>query len=76
MPLAPVIRGGGHERGLRSGTLNTPAIVGFGLAAELASDRRGEAVTIQRLRDRLHLRNRVAVPYRVHAVAQRYVLDI
>ena len=35
--LQPLIAGGGHERGLRSGTENVAAIVGFGLAAELAS---------------------------------------
>ena len=34
--LAPRMLGGGHERGLRSGTINGPAIVGFGLAAEIA----------------------------------------
>ncbi len=33
--LQPLIAGGGHERGLRSGTENVAAIVGFGLAAEL-----------------------------------------
>jgi cysteine desulfurase len=37
--LQPLIAGGGHERGLRSGTENVAAIVGFGLAAELAMDR-------------------------------------
>lgn len=35
--LQPLIAGGGHERGLRSGTENVAAIVGFGLAAELAT---------------------------------------
>lgn len=40
--LQPLIAGGGHERGLRSGTENVPAIVGFGCAAELAAQRVAE----------------------------------
>lgn len=39
LQLRPVIHGGGHERGLRSGTENVPAIVGFGAACELAMTR-------------------------------------
>ncbi|MCG2577522.1 cysteine desulfurase [Dechloromonas sp. XY25] len=40
--VQPLIAGGGHERGLRSGTENVPAIVGFGVAAELAALRVAE----------------------------------
>lgn len=47
--LKPLISGGGHERGLRSGTLPVPLIVGFGAAAELPDD--GDR--IRALRDRL-----------------------
>ena len=36
-PLEPVLHGGGHERGLRSGTYNVPGVAGFGIAAEIAA---------------------------------------
>ena len=40
--LRPLIAGGGHEQGMRSGTENVPAIVGFGAACELAASRMTE----------------------------------
>jgi cysteine desulfurase len=46
--VQPLIAGGGHERGLRSGTENVAAIVGFGLAAELAAARGGADAERQR----------------------------
>ncbi|MDP1558915.1 MAG: cysteine desulfurase family protein [Nitrosomonas sp.] len=49
--LKPLIYGGGHEYGIRSGTENVPAIVGFGVACELAKSRMAETakhVTILR----------------------------
>jgi cysteine desulfurase len=53
--LAPAIDGGGHERGMRSGTLNVPGIVGFGQACEIAkAEMATESLRIQALRDRLN----------------------
>jgi cysteine desulfurase len=50
----PVLHGGGHERGMRSGTLNTPGIVALGEAAELArASMASEGKRIADLRDRL-----------------------
>ena len=54
LELRAIISGGGHERGLRSGTENVPAIVGFGAACELASSRIGNlAASVSAMRARL-----------------------
>ena len=53
--LEPLIDGGGHERGLRSGTVAVPLVVGLGLAVELAvRERPEEALRILEYRERLH----------------------
>jgi len=52
--LTAQVDGGGHERGLRSGTLNVPGIVGFGKAAALCQQQmQEESVRTSRLRDKL-----------------------
>lgn len=52
--LHPVTHGGGHERGLRSGSLNAAGIVGLGAAAALAANERdAESSRVKMLRDRL-----------------------
>ncbi|MBD2306188.1 aminotransferase class V-fold PLP-dependent enzyme [Chroococcidiopsis sp. FACHB-1243] len=52
--LAPQLHGGGQERGMRSGTLYTPQIVGFGQAVAIAlAERETEAKRQMQLRDRL-----------------------
>ncbi|PTL82697.1 IscS subfamily cysteine desulfurase [Vitiosangium sp. GDMCC 1.1324] len=52
--IAPIIDGGGHERGMRSGTLNVAAIVGFGKAAEIAQQEMAdESTRLLRLREKL-----------------------
>jgi len=57
--LQPLIAGGGHERGLRSGTENVAAIVGFGVAAEIAA-----GGLDQRRHDMLALRDELEVGLR------------
>ena len=53
--LAPLFHGGGHERGYRSGTLNTPGIVGFAKAIELAMEEMPRESERQiALKDKLH----------------------
>lgn len=52
--LAPIIDGGGHERGMRSGTLNVPGIVGFGRACEIAMEvMEEESAMLMYLREKL-----------------------
>src|SRR5205085_6120059 len=52
--LSAIIDGGGHERGMRSGTLNVPGIVGLGAACEIAQkEMPEESVRLRKLRDRL-----------------------
>ena len=52
--LQPLIDGGGHERGMRSGTLNVASIVGFGKASEIArQEMADESTRLLRLRERL-----------------------
>ena len=56
--ISAQIDGGGHERGMRSGTLNVPSIVGFGKACEIAGQEMAvEAARLQTMRD--YLRNKL-----------------
>lgn len=51
--MAPILHGGGHERGLRSGTENTPGIVGLGAALELAlAEMPASRARLETLRDK------------------------
>ncbi len=52
--LVPMIDGGGHERGMRSGTLPVPLIIGFGKACELCEqEMEAETIRLKTLRDRI-----------------------
>ena len=63
LDLVPVLHGGGQERGVRSGTLDTPAIVAFGVATEAAGTALAEiAPRLAELRDDLVSGVRDAVP--------------
>ena len=61
--LVPLVEGGGHEQGMRSGTLNVPGIVGFGAAAAIARrEMESESARLRTLRDRLLDGLRARVP--------------
>jgi cysteine desulfurase len=63
VPLEPLLHGGGHERGLRSGTLPVPLIVGFARALELClAEAPREGPRLAGLRDRLLARLEKGVP--------------
>lgn len=65
--LSPIVHGGGHERGLRSGSLNVAGIVGLGAAADIAvEERTGESERMTQLRDRLV----TSLESRLHEVTQ------
>ncbi len=72
--ISAIIDGGGHERGMRSGTLNVPGIVGFGKACEVAErDMPAEIERMRGLRDRLKdgLFNRLDEVYINGSMARR-----
>ena len=65
--LTPQVLGGGHEKGLRAGTLNVPAIVGVGEAARLARlEQAAESKRMAILRD--HLQTQILSAFPKHAV--------
>ena len=62
--ISAQLDGGGHERGMRSGTLNVPGIVGLGAACEIAREEMaGEAARLARLRDKLKAKLEGALDY-------------
>ena len=63
IPIEPLFDGGGHERGLRSGTLPVPLMIGFAAAVRLAvRERVHETDRLSRLRDRLWERLQARIP--------------
>jgi len=62
LPLQPLVKGGGQERGRRGGTENFPGIVGFGTAAQLAASETGVAARVAQLRDTAERRLRATAP--------------
>lgn len=64
MRVRPIIHGGGQERGMRSGTLPTPLLVGFGKAAEIAlAEMETENTRLTKLRDKMLHTIQDAIPH-------------
>src|ERR1700760_3875906 len=62
--ISEQINGGGHERGMRSGTLNVPGIVGLGKACEIAREEMAsEAARLSKLRDKLKAKLESSLDY-------------
>ena len=79
--LTAQMDGGGHERGMRSGTLNVPGIVGLGEACAIArrdgrKNRCACSVLRDRLKDRLHGRARRSLHQRLHGAPPADNLNI
>lgn len=72
--LRPIIHGGGHEHGLRSGSLNVAGVAGFGTAARIATEERTcESTRVAEARDRLivALKSRIPGVHEIGDVARR-----
>lgn len=72
--LRPLIHGGGHEQGLRSGSLNVAGIAGFGAAARIATEERtSESARVAEARDRLTaaLKSRLSGVHEIGDIARR-----
>ena len=72
--LQPIIHGGGHEHGLRSGSLNVAGVVGFGAAARIATqERTSESARVSEARDRLTaaLKSRISGVHEIGDVTRR-----
>jgi len=65
VPLAAQLVGGGHERGLRAGSVNLSGIAGFGAAAQSLRDAAGERARIAHLRDHFEAALKDAIPQAV-----------
>ena len=75
--LTPLLHGGGHERGLRSGTLNVPLIVGMGKASEIAQkEMRENEKYVKKIRDQFEERVLKIGGIRINGNTQRRLYNV